>query len=86
MIAKILKLGCKRADPDAANPMERRLTPTNVKPNVHVNTGPIDLKILLDNVLDTTKLILASDVNSRPISFVDIPWFLRKVEKKLRGQ
>jgi hypothetical protein len=53
--------------------MNRRLDPTSVNPPAQVNTGPIDLKILLESVLDTMKLILARPVNSNPISFVTIP-------------
>jgi len=53
--------------------MNRRLDPTRVKPLAHVKTGPIDLKILLVNVLDTKKLMQARDVNNKPISFVTIP-------------
>ena len=63
--------------------MNKRLEPTSVKPPAHVNTGPIVLKILLVHVLETKKLMQARDVNSNPMSFVTIPWFLRKVEKKL---
>mmetsp|Transcript_12981 Transcript_12981/g.32768 ORF Transcript_12981/g.32768 Transcript_12981/m.32768 type:complete len:237 (-) Transcript_12981:880-1590(-) len=61
--------------------MNKRLEPTSVRPPAHVNTGPIDLKILLVHVLETKKLMLARDVNSKPMSFVTIPRFLRNVEK-----
>ena len=85
MPPKIAKLGCIRAEGDAAKPINKRLDPTRAKPPAHVNTGPIDLKILLEHVLETKKLTVASDVNSKPMSLVDIPWFLRKVEKNLVG-
>ena len=70
---KIVKLGCIREAPEAANPMKRRLDPTRVKPPAHVKTGPNDLKILLVNELETKKLTQARDVNKKPISAVGIP-------------
>lgn len=71
--AKIAKLGWIRIDPDAAKPNNRRLDPVRVNPLAHVNTGPIDFKILVDIVVDTRKLIQARHVNNKPISFVTIP-------------
>ena len=71
--AKIAKLGWIRIDPDAAKPSNKRLDPVRVNPLAHVNTGPIDFKILVDIVVETRKLIQARHVNNKPISFVTIP-------------
>jgi hypothetical protein len=69
--AEIAKLDGRM--PEAIKPSRKRPDPTSVKPHAHVHTGPKDFRMALAEVLDTAKLMHARDVNSNPISRVEMP-------------